>query len=490
MGFEYKFGRYCDECGRSMAKAHRIYKGAEYCSSCYARVFIQVPCLECDGSVRVHKNSVEKSICNQCVRRARTCYRCGKPVPKAGMISENGNPICPSCSYHFSEERRCPSCGELSKRLSSAPRYGVHEKICDRCRTRLSHKTCSRCRKYRVIKACDLDRKPLCQSCLPDLECSHPCPGCGVVLPGNGRSRCVACLNWARLRSEVELHKNVLEHDWAADLFDAFSRWLYADRRHEPALLTKFKKHEEVFEALDQTFRSVSEITPSSLLESFSVQYLRNHMLATEFLQAFLGFEISMESKVEVAEQGRIEKKLADSLTQPWGALLKEYYDSLRGAQLSARTIRLYLRAAEKFCDFIRLEDGPFTNQDLLKFLKRYGGSRASLHRFVTFARDRKAWNVAMPETTSLAKQRRQVMSSVSELSALMDSIRDQGVEGVRRETLMGAMALAFDIPSNRLNGQFCQLVDTRGGIRLQYDGELLIVPEELQPVVEKLFSR
>ncbi len=35
MSIDFKGQRYCDECGRTIINAHRLHKGAEYCSSCY-----------------------------------------------------------------------------------------------------------------------------------------------------------------------------------------------------------------------------------------------------------------------------------------------------------------------------------------------------------------------------------------------------------------------------------------------------------------------
>jgi hypothetical protein len=48
--------RYCDDCGRIIAKAVRIDQGREYCQTCYKREFRPHTCPTCQTVSRHHRN--------------------------------------------------------------------------------------------------------------------------------------------------------------------------------------------------------------------------------------------------------------------------------------------------------------------------------------------------------------------------------------------------------------------------------------------------
>lgn len=177
MSVDTKAGRYCDGCGRTIAKAHRIFEGKDYCSTCYANTFISKSCLQCGASARVHKHAQGDAQCRKCSLKGRVCQRCDRPIiGGAGMISA-GKPVCSSCTPHFREARPCERCGRLSTRLSAVPQMGIKEKICDRCRSDVLHKTCSICRKSRKVAGYAPANKPYCVQCIPGQELNHLCPG-------------------------------------------------------------------------------------------------------------------------------------------------------------------------------------------------------------------------------------------------------------------------------------------------------------------------
>lgn len=490
MGIDPKFGRYCDECGHGIDKAHRIYKGNEYCGSCYARVFVSTPCVECGKNARIHRHSEAPAHCRQCVIKDRVCVRCAKPVLKAGMLTEHGNPVCPSCVPYFLTKQRCPGCGEMASRLSRAMRYGIDEKICNKCRDRLTHKSCSRCGKYRAVMGYTEHEKPLCQHCLPDVQANHSCPGCGKIMPGLGKAQCTACLNWARLSKEVSLYRLSFEQEWVGELLEYFFRWLHQKNPDDPDLISDFLRNEPLFCDLDRKFIHAEDISEKSLLLQFSVLYLRSHLLASSFLQHHFGFALSEESKLEAAEIERVKKKIEENRQKAWGPLFEEYAGRLFSLKKNIRTIRLYLRAVEKFCTYAELGETPFSNSDILKFLRVHGGSKDSLHPFVTFCRDVKQWEVAMPSDRIVKKQRIPAnVKKVKALSEYMIKIRRQGEDKANPALLKQALALAYAIPVKHLNSHRCQLSSSGALLEIIYQDERISVPDELLWITKRVLG-
>lgn len=121
----------CDCCGRSMPKASRIYDGLAYCSACYARIFRTVKCEICGKNMRTPYGK-KPAICKKCKTIDRTCIRCGRKVPSAGMLTNKGA-VCPSCAPYFWPIKRCPKCGKLTRRLTRNKNKGILIPLCDSC---------------------------------------------------------------------------------------------------------------------------------------------------------------------------------------------------------------------------------------------------------------------------------------------------------------------------------------------------------------------
>lgn len=250
MSVDPRFGRYCDECGRTIKKAHRIFGGKDYCNSCYQRVFVTSSCTQCARQVRIHRLATEPSICRTCEAATRICVRCGKPTPRAGLYSAE-KPVCPSCVPHFREPTPCAACGKPTTRLSSMPSAGIFEKICDTCRNKVTHRTCASCGKYRKIAGTMIGDKPYCAACLQNPGATHPCPDCSFPVPGVGNGRCRSCQNRTRLLRESELASHALARPWTIDLYLRFAMWLHQHQPANPRLLNNFVSQHSLFERID-----------------------------------------------------------------------------------------------------------------------------------------------------------------------------------------------------------------------------------------------
>jgi len=485
MSLDNKNIRYCDECGRTIRKAHRIFQGKDYCASCYPRVFQKVKCTLCDSWARPHRYSNEPAICRDCNIRTRRCLRCDASVPRAGKII-NDKPVCPSCTPYFNDPKLCTSCGKSSLRVLCAPRFGLDNPMCESCRRKLTHKTCSFCGKHRSVHGVTNDGKSYCVSCIPGQHHHHLCPGCGVQMPGGGRSRCRSCLNLARVMKEADLHSLALNHRWARDTFIKFAIWLHERSGDQPNCFSIFVAHEPFFERLDAYFQHSSEISESTLLETLGVAMIRRHLLASVFLQESLGVRLSSDAKVDSAERSRIQDKLIKNTREPWAPLLKKYSAWLSEKDISLRTQRLYLRAAEKFCQMQGVSSDNQCSTNLVSnFLKKNIGSRASLYKFITYCRTELGWPVEMPSvsvspSTSLAHR----------LERLLQRIKKQGVESADLGTLSKTLALAFGYEHKKFLAHSWSLSKMEDMVILRNGSDTLVVPPGYVAIAQNWISR
>lgn len=474
MSFDQNNNRYCDECGRIIKKAHRIFQDNDYCSTCYPRIFPKVECTLCGGGARPHRHTNSPAVCRSCHIKTRKCLRCNKAVPKAGKVI-NGQPVCPACTPYFNEPQTCTSCGKASMRVLRAPKFGLNNPMCQPCRRKLTHKTCSVCRKHRPIFGVTDDGKAYCTSCIPGQQKSHSCTGCGVSLPGKGRSRCHSCLNLSRLIKEADLHSLTLNRQWARELLIKFAIWLHARSGHQPNCFGIFLAHEKFFELIDAHFEFTHQIQEETLLENLGVALMRQHLLASIFLQESLVITIRSEKKSDSAENSRINEKLIKNSREPWFPLLKSYHFWLKDKEISTLTKRLYLRAAEKFCQTGKIKhDSAWNDNVLYLFLKKHPGSRASLFKFITYCRIELGWPVKIPSRTTLTP-----VSLSKKLKYLINQIKEVGVEIADLDLLSKMLALAFGYEHTEFVAHPWRIEKIDTTTILISDNEKIVVPTE-----------
>ena len=489
MSIDEKNRRFCDECGRTIAKAHRVYQGNDFCSTCYPRVFIQAACSECGGSVRHHKLATEPPVCRNCLRIDRVCIRCEKPVPRAAMINA-GKAVCASCAPFFRMPRPCVTCGKLSSRLSAMPSFGIHEKICESCRAKVTHKTCSVCRKYRPVAGYRHGAAAYCKACQPGQQVTHRCPTCETTVAGSGRSRCRACLNRAQISRESDLVQTVFAHNWVKELHGNFSRWLYAKQPNSLVNVKILRAHQFFFERIDSHFADRENLTEMSLLEHFGTSEMRRHLLPVRFIVDEMAVTISPELKIENSDHRRIENKLRENKTKPWGLLLSEYESSLTNSGVAVRTRRLYLGVAASFCSFAEVSRTPWEQNTACRFLKTKPGQRANLSKFVGHCRQAYGWDVVMPPRSEM-KATPAVHKTVLDLNKLLKQVSIEGVANVSDGVLIRILAKALGYPINVIRrASSSQFVSNHNKATFETDGETIDIPIELMLIAKTYIAR
>lgn len=487
MSYDSKGARYCDECGRTITKAHRRHLGSDYCSSCYPRVFVRRPCRLCGNLARFHQNTpVAKLVCGSCERQRRVCLRCGTPLPRAAKLVDGGA-VCGACAPHFAECRLCPWCGRRSFRLSSAPTLGITEKICDRCRNKLTHRTCSVCHRYRPVAGELPDGRPYCAACTPDTPMTHRCPGCDKEVPGPGGGRCLTCLNRERVAQEIGLQRLTLTKTWGRDLYEGFGFWLLATHPEHRRLLILLRTHYHFFEKLDVAFDSLPEITEHGLLDSFQVAGLRAHALPVRYLAEIHAVSIGDQAKADHVERCRVTQLLEKSRSEAWGPLLGRYANWLKSRGTAIRTSRLYISTAVKFCRAqLGTRSGPHSETMLHDFLKKNRGLRANLYPWNTFCNETHGTTILMPAV----KPKRGNPKTVGDLERLLARIEEHGVERAPVSLLQRALAKTFGFTAQQFGAMYWAISRADGYAQLSCGQEHLRVPEKIEFVALEWVKR
>lgn len=484
MSVDPKFGRYCDGCGRLMETAHKLHLGNEYCGVCYQRFFKSASCVRCAGNTVAHKNNMEP-VCSACTTATRTCLRCEKPVPRAGLLVD-GRAVCPSCVRYFKEPEKCARCDRVTPRLSTMPSAGVFERICDSCRNRHTHATCSLCRKYRKVGRRGEDAAPICTDCVGNEDVTHACPGCGVEMPGKGASRCRACLNRAAIDREVRLTTTIFAHEWVAILWSRFSNWVYGRSPGNPKILDIVRSHQAFFERVDAAFESALDLTGSALLRVFGTAALRRHLLPVQFLAEQVDIHVHSEAKSQASEFDRINETLIAAKRTTWNEIIHAYHQVLVASPLAPRSVRMYLATAAAFCAHADVGVKAWSHGVLEGYLKDKPGTKNSLSRFVSFCRNSRGWDVHMPAKGATVQPLPDPVRSARTLRELLKKVDTTGLQNAPRDVLGAILSVALGLPKSTVMSSTADFQVTHNTVTFCRGTEKIHVPNELEPYARR----
>ncbi len=375
--------RCCCTCGESIKNARKIQNGSPYCEKCYFRLFVKLECSMCGGSVRALRNDTAP-ICGPCSCEGRTCLRCQKPVPRAGM--RVGNQVtCKSCAPYFRAKEPCERCGTPSSKLSRI--LGVTEqRICATCRTRELNVTCSSCGKYRTRYALTAIGQEVCKSCASAPGAVHTCPDCGEPVGGVGDAPCMPCGFARSLRRRGTALATLLRSAPCQALLSAFVAWCVRSNRTSKAL-AKFDVYAEAIATLDAALPPGSQLTPLFVASQFGQEGLRRLGLLAMFL-AETGLHPSAQVLRDKAEDLKLDSLLAGIRAENFEKEVSEYVAHLELAHrgLSRRSVRTYVGAAIRLWASIYARGATsITQAEVDAFLRRNAGYRNSISRYLGF---------------------------------------------------------------------------------------------------------
>ncbi len=436
--------RWCDNCGRQVQRMHRFHRGKGYCSVCYPSEFPAVPCTGCLGIARMHRRDSSPALCGGCRRARRTCHRCGKPVPKAGLKVGVDAVVCPACAPHFRGEEPCSNCGRLSSRLTWGGEGDLKGRVCQPCRNESTYATCVHCRRYRPAAGLSSEGRAHCSHCGPAGAAWHECPACGMKVSGSGRGQCRHCLNRARLRREARLIAVALSQSWVVALVDGFAEWLIARDSASPKLPKTFISHLPFFQVLDQSIESAERLVPQTMMDEFTVQGLRRHLLPLQFLRHEVGLEITEEMKTDHVETARTIAILERAETGGWGNDLIRFNQWLIQEQKPVRTRRLYVSAADRLMRFTGIKVLTQLDQEMVdRYLTDTPCARNDVGAVLRFAKTVLNLSIGLPVRKF---PRPQTPKPLAEVRTLLKKIRG-GTEPVQVQHLRRLVSIVMRIP-------------------------------------------
>ena len=263
-----------------MLKAQAVHEGKGYCATCYKREFKKIPCERCGKTTRT-PGGLGPAVCKSCRTKDRTCVRCGKDVPQAGLMVDGGV-ACTPCARHFKEPQQCPVCGQLSLYLSRDSRNGFTVPVCQQCR-RKGHITCPCCGKNRRPAGSTSDGRVVCAKCLETDGMPFVCPKCGRTGKRHSATRCWDCYWEERVSAKMRSAVALLSHAWTRDAYTRFIPSLL-ERIGSGELSTRLERYFLFFAKLDASFATPAEATAPGMVSAFGLDGLRQHATAYGFL--------------------------------------------------------------------------------------------------------------------------------------------------------------------------------------------------------------
>lgn len=395
----------CDECGRVVAKIHRVVRSHRYCSTCYARVFHVRFCPQCGNARRLPKD-VPGAICSKC-EASKPCIRCQKVNFDTGLKTRYGR-VCNACSPYFRPHFPCDACGESSSRRSRVSHLGSHQRLCPRCQ-REGFRTCSTCRRFRSVCYTSPDGRPFCQLCNEIGEV--PCRVCGKSMPAGRVTRCEECYWLSSATRRINIDREAFSGCHLADEFTRFGNWLILTYGSKTAALS-VHKYLLFFLEIERIW---GDTVPAyrALVTHFKPEGLRRVRRPMKWLSLIHGIYPDQAIRKAASEEDQIEKALsAFSLDTEAAQAINGYANRLRQRQregkTSVRSVRLALTPAVGILRVAAESGRPLPNQDLLDcYLSERPGQRAAVTGFINYLNDKYEFALSARRDVTRVRQNR-----------------------------------------------------------------------------------
>ena len=264
-----------------------------------------------------------------------------------------------------------------------------------------------------------------------------------------------------------------------ARLYKNFAEWSANRGVRTPRLPANVAKAVDFFLILDRVKDLRQPLTADAMVKLFSSKELRSNLNAATFLQQQFGLIIDGKARAEGQSHALIEDKLAAAAGTPWHPYLLSYRAWL--ADKPARTLAQYMGVAEAFCRQFQIS-GPFSQQELVKFLASKPGARTNLGPWVSFAQKQLGWPVTLPPKVIPAPALR---TDASRLEKLLAGIGDASEASTQE--LEDAVALAFGFTRRELGKE---VLGSSGDRHLQTRNGPVEIPDAMAGLVAAWLRR
>lgn len=366
--------QHCNECGRGMPKAHKIYHGRRFCSTCYPRVFCRRNCPRCSLPARLPKAD-SQAVCTKCELDV-PCIRCGKSEYEIGKVTQYG-PVCGSCAVYF----RAPKGPVTSERQDGLTASASDALVPNGDR----RATCSSCRRHRTV-ATSINGTVLCKACA-DLG-AIPCPSCKKSMPAGRGSQCEDCYWRETFFKRLAIDEAGLGSKKVAFAFKAFGTWLIQTVPSQKAALSIHRYFPFFFE-VDAVWGEFP--TYERLLGQFGAEGLRRVRLPMRWLVETRMVIVDATLRDENSEVRRIEAigaALREGSIQ--AGIMEAFKADLDSRctlnKMKTKSVRMALQPAAALLTMCEQEGVSIPDQATLnRYLAKVPGQRAAVTTFVTF---------------------------------------------------------------------------------------------------------
>lgn len=380
----------------------------------------------------------------------RLCASCDRNFTgKAGRMLGD-RPLCQTCANRLRDPVVCAACGRPTRRPGRAA--GQIGLVCEPCHRSDTHSTCRFCRRHRRIAAVDGDRHAICTGCIGEVPVTHQCPVCDTPAPGGGASPCRHCEINRRVADRIALNAELLDRPWLRELFLEFCAWLGL-RQPTPATPGRIGGYGRCFAAIGEGCADPMEISQERLLALLGAEGLRRNHLIVRFLTQRLLLQWTPEQTDAFVEARRVEAILAASDRRPWGAGLRVYRDHLvLDGRLRPKTIRFYLTAAAGLLAHAGHADLTQLKQDEVDgYLRRRGGQRASLARFLSHVACITGTQLALPAKKQQTDTKAREKTLLGIVRSLLDQLDKTENTAESRALLAAALSNIYAIPLSQV---------------------------------------
>lgn len=430
----------CDECGRKMSKAKRVYKKIRYCDTCYKRIFKRRMCPKCGNYRRLPKFDL-KAICKKC-EIDKPCIRCGKPQYKTGKITPYG-PVCKSCSPYFREPAPCSFCGRPSTRLTRVKRTNIEVPVCPKCACQ-DYGTCQACRRHRLLQEAP-GGKLLCKKCLNEGEI--PCPSCGNLMPAGMGKMCSDCSWKNTFHKRLKINLAVFAVPEMVQVFNRFGEWLLNNVGSHKAAL-RIHRYLPFFIEIEKRWQRVPEYC--DLLACFGAEYLRRVRLPIRWLKEEYSMMIDITAKEEDSNARHILTILATVPKDTLAAKALERYrimltERFNTQKTTLRSIRLGLHPAASLLVIADNKGQKLPNQRVLdQYLHAKPGQKAAVTGFINYLNKFYKLNLFIQmDSKQIVRIRRKKLEM--ELISLLSSVNESAA--FQRKWISNSLSYFHQLP-------------------------------------------
>ena len=241
-----------------------------------------------------------------------------------------------------------------------------------------------------------------------------------------------------------------LEQPWARQLFLEFHAGL--DPARTPGgIVRRIPRHLAFFQTIERGRPDPASLTQACLLDLFGADGLRRMETVTVFLVGRLGLRWDEAASRNHPARVAIDRMLAQSDAEPWGADLRRFHSTLMQRGVAARTAKVYLTAATGVMRHAGVASAMhLTRTNVNGWLHFRRGHAASLGRFLSWIASEGGPRLTAhgrPKNPA-RKRERAVLRRAKTLVRLLDSA---GSDTAFRSLLARIGALALGVPLESL---------------------------------------